>query len=86
VSTILLERTGDASASGGGLALDASQASPADSRGGLTLDDLVTGVWEGLTAHETACCPACGGAMAPRYAAGPGVVGGACRDCASQLS
>ena len=47
--------------------------------GGPTLDDLVVGVWEGLAAHRTVACLACGEAsMTPRYGAGPAPVGGRC--------
>jgi hypothetical protein len=54
-------------------------------RGGLTLDEVVVGVWEGLTAHRTAACPVCGGAMAPRYGSAAAPVGGRCGDCGSTL-
>jgi len=54
--------------------------------GGPSLDDVVVGAWEGLSAHRTVACPACGGAMAPRYGAGPAPVGGRCRRCATTLS
>ena len=57
-----------------------------DKSGGLTLDDLVVGVWEGLSAHRTVPCPACGGAMAPRYGSGPGPVGGRCGGCATTIA
>jgi tRNA(Ile2) C34 agmatinyltransferase TiaS len=53
--------------------------------GGLTLDDLVVEVWEGLSAHRTVACPACGEAMTPRYGAGPAPVGGRCRSCGTTL-
>jgi hypothetical protein len=53
--------------------------------GGQTLDDLLVGTWQGLTAHRTVACPVCSGAMAPRYGAGPAAVGGRCRDCDSTL-
>ena len=53
--------------------------------GGLTLDELLVGVWVGLAAHHTVPCPACGGALAPRYGAGPGPVGGRCRDCGTTI-
>jgi hypothetical protein len=54
--------------------------------GGLTLDDLVVGVWEGLSAHRAVACPACGGEMTPRYGAGPAPVGGRCRSCGTTLA
>jgi hypothetical protein len=55
--------------------------------GGATLDDLLSGAWEGLTAAASStACPVCGGALEPRWSAGAGVVGGRCRDCGSELS
>ncbi len=60
--------------------------SQAPARGGLTLDELITGVWEGLSACQTVRCPACGGAMAPARNAGPRPVAGTCADCGSGLS
>jgi hypothetical protein len=32
-----------------------------------TLDDVLVGAWEGLTAHRAVDCPVCGGEMAPAY-------------------
>jgi hypothetical protein len=66
-------------------AVEFARTLPTDSSDGLTLDDLITGVWEGLLADETVRCPGCGGAMAPRYAAGPRAVEGACSACATLL-
>jgi hypothetical protein len=54
--------------------------------GGPTLDDLIVGVWEGLAAHRTVACPACGEAMTPRYSAGPAPVGGRCRSCRTTIA
>jgi len=54
--------------------------------GGPTLDDLVVGVWEGLAAHRTVACLACGEAMTPRYSAGPAPVGGRCRSCGTTIA
>jgi hypothetical protein len=55
----------------------------------LTLDDVLVGAWEGLSACHTVACPACGGAMAPRRTnGGPGgllVRGGACGSCHTTL-
>jgi hypothetical protein len=53
----------------------------------LTLDDLVTSVWEGLAVRATVSCLVCAGPMA----SGPGETGaqtpmGACLNCGSQLS
>jgi hypothetical protein len=60
--------------------------SMAQQGGGPTLDDLVVGVWEGLAAHRTVACLACGEAMTPRYSAGPAPVGGRCRSCGSTIA
>jgi len=55
--------------------------------GGLTLDDLVVGVWEGLSARRTVACPACGEeAMAPRFGSGPAPVGGRCASCRTTIA
>jgi hypothetical protein len=55
--------------------------------GGATLDDLLSGAWEGLSAAASStACPVCQGALEPRWSAGAGVVGGRCRDCGSELS
>ena len=55
--------------------------------GGATLDDLLSGAWEGLTAAApSTACPVCNGPLEPRWSAGAGVVGGRCRDCGSELS
>jgi hypothetical protein len=55
--------------------------------GGATLDELLSGAWEGLTAAASSTtCPVCEGELVPRWSAGAGVVGGRCRDCGSELS
>ena len=54
-------------------------------REGRTLEDLLSGAWEDLTAHRTATCPICDGTMEPRYGSGPSAVGGRCRDCRTDL-
>ncbi|HKH16227.1 MAG TPA: hypothetical protein VKA57_01780 [Solirubrobacteraceae bacterium] len=51
-----------------------------------TLDDLLSGAWQGLRAGSSAACPVCQGELEPRWSAGAGVVGGRCRDCGSELS
>src|SRR4051794_40200265 len=48
-----------------------AQPSTVQQGGGPTLDDLIVGVWEGLTAHRTVACPACGGARGPPPPAAP---------------
>jgi hypothetical protein len=57
----------------------------AEGRGRRTLDEVIVGVWEDLTAHHAAACPVCGGSMAPRYGSGPAPVGGRCGSCHSTL-
>ena len=57
----------------------------ASPREGRTLEDVLSGAWEDLTAHRTAACPICDGAMEPRYGAGPSAVGGRCRSCRTEL-
>jgi hypothetical protein len=51
----------------------------------LTLDDVLVGVWEGLSSHHTVTCPVCSGKMTPRYGSGARPVGGRCKRCASTL-
>jgi hypothetical protein len=55
------------------------------SRGGLTLDEVLTGAWDGLAAHHSVTCPVCSGSMAPRYGSGAQPVGGRCTRCGSTL-
>jgi hypothetical protein len=57
----------------------------AEGRGRRTLDDLVVGVWEDLSAHHAAACPVCRGPMQPRYGSGSAPVGGRCTNCGSTL-
>jgi hypothetical protein len=85
VSTLVLDRVAGAPGAGGSEA-GRPGAFLAGPRGGPTLDELITSVWEGLSANETVSCPACGGAMGPRYAAGARAVAGSCHDCHTQLS
>ncbi|MEJ7786872.1 MAG: hypothetical protein WKF96_18880 [Solirubrobacteraceae bacterium] len=54
-------------------------------REGRTLEDVLSGAWEELSAHRSATCPVCHGAMVPRYGSGPFAVGGRCQDCGSEL-
>jgi hypothetical protein len=51
-----------------------------------TLDDVLAGAWEGLTAHSVVLCPVCHDQMAPDYGAHALPVGGTCRSCGSSLS
>jgi hypothetical protein len=65
------------------MAFDALFDRPAE---GQTLNDLVVGAWEDLSAHRTVTCPVCQSvAMRPRYGAGQGAVGGRCDDCGSVM-
>jgi hypothetical protein len=57
----------------------------AEGRGRRTLDDLIVGVWEDLTAHHAVDCLVCGGPMRPRYGSGAAPVGGRCAQCGSTL-
>jgi hypothetical protein len=50
-----------------------------------TLDDVIAGVWEGLTAHRVVACPVCADEMAPEYGAHALPIGGACPGCGSVL-
>ena len=71
---------------GGGRPLrSAAEQLKASPREGRTLEDVLSGAWEDLTAHRTAACPICAGAMDPRYGAGPSAVGGRCRSCRTEL-
>ncbi len=42
-----------------------------DLGGEPTLDELIAGVWEGLTAHRPVRCPVCAAEMRPLYEAHP---------------
>jgi hypothetical protein len=50
-----------------------------------TLDELIAGVWEGLTVHGTVSCPVCGETMRPQYAHQSRPIGGRCDACDSVL-
>ncbi len=51
-----------------------------------TLDEVLSGVWEGLAAHRLVACPVCGAEMAPAYGAHARPIGGQCTSCQSTLS
>ena len=57
-----------------------------DVGGEPTLDDLVTGVWEGLAAQQPAACPLCAGTMIAAYGAHARPTEGRCTDCGTTLS
>ena len=53
----------------------------------MTLDDVIVGAWEGLSAHRSVECPVCRGTVRPRYgAAGQTPLGGRCDDCDTTIS
>ncbi len=54
--------------------------------GGPTLDELLAGAWEGLSAYRIVACPVCGGEMKPAYGAHALPVGGSCAGCGSTFS
>jgi DnaJ-class molecular chaperone len=49
--------------------------------GGLTLDEVISGAWAGLSAGAPVACPVCGGRMAPT-----GASAGRCGSCSTALS
>jgi hypothetical protein len=58
----------------------------ADAHGGPTLDELITGVWEGLAVRGTAECPVCAGPMALSSPnSGGAQQAGSCLGCGSKL-
>lgn len=64
-------------------ACDTARKRDGDLGGGLTLDDAIVDVWEGLAARAAVACPLCHGPLRP-YAT-PDVVGGRCDDCGTTL-
>ena len=50
-----------------------------------TLDELIVGVWEGLTAQRVVECPVCDDEMAPVYGAHARPIGGRCVGCGTVL-
>jgi hypothetical protein len=58
-----------------------------DVHGRLTLDDLITSVWEGLAVRETVGCPVCASPMTSSSPTSCGALPtGACLGCGSRLS
>lgn len=51
-----------------------------------TLEDVISGAWEDLSAHRTATCPVCSAGMTPRYGSGASAVGGRCSGCGTELA
>jgi hypothetical protein len=61
-------------------------AGTADAHGRLTLDELITGVWEGLAVRGTVDCPVCASPMAlSSYRDSDDQQMGSCRGCGSKL-
>lgn len=56
--------------------------------GRLTLDELITGAWEGLAVRGTVTCPVCASPMTARVPEGEAgdAPTGTCLGCGSQLS
>ena len=54
--------------------------------GGPTLDHVVSGAWEELTAHAVVECPVCDGELHPEYGQHALPIGGRCRRCGTTLS
>jgi hypothetical protein len=50
-----------------------------------TLDDMISGAWEGLSAHRSLDCLMCGEPMTPEYGVHALPIGGRCRSCDSTL-
>ena len=57
-----------------------------DLGGEPTLDDVLAGAWEGLTARRMVACVVCGGPMAPPRPATAQRVEGRCEHCGCELS
>jgi hypothetical protein len=55
-------------------------------RGGGTLDEAITRLWEEIVGHHAVTCPWCQGEMRPSYGAAARPVGGRCADCGARLS
>jgi hypothetical protein len=57
-----------------------------DAAGGEpTLDEVIAGVWEGLTAHRAVDCPVCGEQMGLVPGAQTRPLGGCCRSCGTTV-
>ncbi len=58
-----------------------------DAHGGLTLDELITSVWEGLAVRGTVSCPICSEPMTGNTSGdGENGLAGACAGCGTRLS
>jgi hypothetical protein len=57
-----------------------------DLGGEPTLEDVISGAWEGLAAHHPVACPLCEGEMVAVYGAHARPSVGRCGDCGTELS
>jgi hypothetical protein len=90
MGTLLLERSpafGEGFERKTRLRLDgALLAGMADAHGRLTLDELITGVWEGLAVRGAVECPVCASPMAlSSHGGGDEQQMGSCLGCGSKL-
>lgn len=51
-----------------------------------TLDDVLVGVWEGLSAGRAVACPVCEGEMRPLLDSPSAFAGGRCGRCGTALT
>lgn len=66
---------------------DAGVTGRTDAHGRLTLDDLITSVWEGLAVRGTVSCPVCAGPMiSGAHEDSLGSPTGDCFGCGARLS
>jgi len=65
---------------------DALFAGGTDAHGRLTLDDLITGAWEGLAVRGTVSCPVCASPMKRSSEYADDAPTGTCLSCGSRLS
>jgi hypothetical protein len=90
MSSLLLERTpafDEGFERGTRLRLDdAALAGMAEAHGRITLDELITGVWEGLAMRGAVECPVCASPMAlSSHLGGDDQQMGSCLGCGSEL-
>ena len=66
---------------------DAGDTGRTDAHGRLTLDELITSVWEGLAVRGTVSCPVCSGPMVTHSLDSDGErLTGTCIGCSASLS
>jgi hypothetical protein len=65
---------------------DAGVTGQTDAHGRLTLDEIITSVWEGLAVRAAVSCPVCAGPMASHTGGGQDALVGMCFDCGARLS